>query len=55
MANFNVWIVRNKWGSFLLWTLASTRKEVRRKICDWKGWAKKGHKIIKARLVIKEE
>ena len=48
---YDGWIVKNKWGSLLMWTIGGTRSEVKYNInhCDWK--LQKAFKIIKVKLM----
>ena len=51
MEKYDGWIVKNKWGSLLMWTIGGTKREVKYNIdhCDWK--LQKTFKIIKVKLV----
>ncbi len=51
MGKYDAWIVRNRCGSLLLWTIGGTRREVKYNInhCDWK--LQKTFKIVKVKLV----
>lgn len=54
---FKGWIIKNKWGSFLPWTLARTRKEVIENLGKerYQIWKKMGHEIVKVTVSLKEE
>ena len=53
MQKFNCWIVKNKWGSFLVWTIAIYKRDVIDIIGKekWPEWKKQGHKIVKIKFV----
>lgn len=51
MAKYDGWILKNKWGSLLLWTAGSTRREVTMKLRRRENWKKEGHKIVKIKLI----
>lgn len=53
MENFDCWIVKNKWGSFLEWTVATSKRAVIEKIGKekWSEWRNLGHKIIKVKFM----
>ena len=48
---YHGWVIKNKWGSFLMQTFGDTRKECRKKVDDWRGWERLGHKPVKVKLV----
>ena len=51
MEKYDGWIVKNKWGSLLFWTFATTRREVKQKIAHV-GWRnQKDFRIIKVKFV----
>ena len=49
MAKYDGWVIKNKWGSLLFWTLCETKEAVKRKV-SWRI-ASQGHKIVKVKLV----
>ena len=51
--DYDGWIVKNKWGSFLMWTFCETKSETIRKV-NWKAWKKAGHKIVKVNVKFME-
>jgi len=51
MKKYDGWIIKNKWGSLLMWTMALTKYGVKRKVPNWKEWIKEGHKLVKIKLV----
>ena len=51
MAKYDGWIVKNKWGSLLRWTMGYTIKDVKRKVPTLKEWLKQGHKLVKFKIV----
>ena len=50
---YDGWIVRNKWGSFLLWTMGYLKRDVIKIVGkeEWRSWNKEGHQIVKVKLV----
>lgn len=53
MDKYDGWIVKNKWGSFLEWTVSSHKKGVIKIIGKetWVAWRKFGHNIVKIKFV----
>ena len=53
MQKFNAWIVKNKWGSFLIWTVDWRKKDVIEKIGKekWPEWRKQGHRLVKIKFL----
>ena len=53
MKNYDGWIIRNKWGSFLLWTFCYLKRDVIEKLGQekYRQWKKEGHRLIKVKLV----
>ncbi len=51
MAKHDGWIMKNKWGSLLLWTIGLNKKDVKREVPNWREWIKEGHKIVKVKFV----
>ena len=50
MEKYDGWIIKDKRGSFLLWTLGRTKSEVTGNR-NLKVWKKMGHKIVKVKLM----
>jgi len=51
MDKYDGWVFKNKWGSLLMWTFGSTKRECRKKVSDWKQWERVGHKPVKVKLM----
>ncbi len=51
MAKYDGWIVKNRWGSLLRWTMGYTIRGVKRKVPHLEAWKKEGHKIVKFKIV----
>lgn len=52
MAEHNGWVMKNKWGSLLIWTAGYLKRDVIEKIGkeQYREWKRLGHKIVKAKL-----
>ncbi len=53
MDKHHAWILKNKWGSYVLYFSAPTCKGVVEKIgkARWEAWKAEGHKILKVKFV----
>ena len=54
MQNHNAWVLKTRYGSFLLWTIGYTKKDVLNKLYEhsnWKVLKKDGCKIVKVKFI----